>query len=57
MVDEHKVPFRKRSNGRGHAPTNPLLGEGKVCERLRRFGATHAGGGIRNVSSSRTLQT
>lgn len=56
-VDEQKTPFRKRSNGQRRVGAGVLADTGVVCGRLRRLGATHAGGRTRNVSSSRTLQT
>ena len=57
MVDEHKTPFRKRSNGQRRVGVGVLADTGGVRGRLRRLGATQAGGGTRKVSSSRTLQT
>jgi hypothetical protein len=57
LVDGQKAPFRKRNKGRGRAETGFLLGQASVFGRPRRLGVTHAGGGIRKVSNSRTLQT
>jgi hypothetical protein len=57
MVNGQKPPFRTRSKGRGRAETNLLQALASVGGRPRCFGATHASGGMRTVSRSRTLHT
>jgi hypothetical protein len=49
LVEAHKTPLRKRSNGR-EAVCSVFFG------RPRRFGAMYGGGAIRNISTSWTLQ-
>lgn len=56
LVDAHKIPFRKRSKGRGRAEEGKEASGPVFFGRPRRFGATQSGGAMRKVSISRTLQ-
>jgi hypothetical protein len=56
LVDGHKIPLRKRSDGRGRIEAGQEASLFAFFGRPRRFGATKGVGGMRKVSTSRTLQ-
>ena len=56
LVDGHKTPLRKRSNGRGRIEAGQEASLFAFFGRPRRFGATKGGGGMRKVSTYSTLQ-
>lgn len=56
LVDAHKTPLRKRSNGCGRFEEGGEATCSAFFGRPRRFGATKGGGGMRNVRTSCTLQ-